>query len=294
MAADVDRRASGWPPPLLSRDARKYTRCSYRGSERDQARNRFADSSMDILYKYSTFSRWPLDMLAKRQLYFGTPQQLNDPYDCRISIRRALSEAVEQAIKSTNVKLTETLKQLRDLEGVYERMEADIGSVGVFSMTKRPNNVVMWTHYADNHAGFCAGFQLSNKFTTHLNDYQIIGAAEAHYSTGNPFADYFNEIAALPELPTWDEFWKALLSIGMVAKARAWEYEDEVRVLRKGGGAVPFEPSELIEIIFGMNMPFEQQQELRQLLAGEDWRHVRFSRVVRGEGFAVSIDDAWA
>lgn len=159
---------------------------------------------METLYKYRDYSMWPLEMLTKREIYFSTPQQLNDPYDCRISIRQALSQAVQQAIGGACAKLTERLEQLRKLDHVYERMEADIGSVGVFSMSKRPDNVVMWAHYADNHAGFCAGFKLSPKFTTHVNDYQVVGAADVLYSAANPFADYFNEVARQPSVPSWD------------------------------------------------------------------------------------------
>jgi len=228
-------------------------------------------------------------MLIKRQLYFATPVQLNDPYDCRISIRQALSQAIEGVERNGSRSFRQTLERLRKIDHIYEKMETDIGSVGVLSLSKCPTNVVMWTHYADNHRGFCAGFQLSEKFTTHHNDEQIVGICGVHYSGENPFVEFFEEIATAEKPPSWEEFWQSLLSMGMVAKAVAWGYEEEVRVLRKEGGPVSFEPSELAEIVFGMNMPASDRATLRQLLAGGEWSHVKFKEIVRSKAFAVDI-----
>ena len=52
-----------------------------------------------------------------------------------------------------------------------------------------------------------------------------------------------------------------------------------------------FEPSELVEVVFGLNMPSDQQASLRELVAGDYWRHVRFRKAIRSDGFAVRIDD---
>lgn len=230
-------------------------------------------------------------MVIKRQLYFATPVQLNDPYDCRISIRQALSQAIEGAEPNGNPTFCQTLERLRKLDHIYEKMEADIGSVGVLSLSSCPINVVMWTHYANNHRGFCAGFQLSEKFTTHLNDEEIAGICSVDYSGKNPYVEFFEKIAVAQNPPSWEDFWQELLSTGMVAKAVAWGYEKEVRVLRKGGGPVSFEPSELAEIVFGMNMPDPDRDTLRYLLRGAEWNHVKFREIVRPEGFAVDIAD---
>lgn len=231
-------------------------------------------------------------MVIKRQLYFPTPVQLNDPYDCRISIREALRQAIEGAERRGKCTFRQTVEHLQKIDNIYEKMEADIGSVGVLSFSKCPTNVVMWTHYADNHRGFCAGFQLSEKFTTHHNDEQIFGICDVQYSGENPFVEFFEEIAIAEDPPSWEEFWQSLLSMGMVAKAVAWRYEEEVRVLRKGGGPVSFEPLELAEIVFGMNMPASDRATLRHVLASGEWSHVKFREIVRSKGFAVDIANA--
>jgi hypothetical protein len=78
----------------------------------------------------------------------------------------------------------------------------------------------------------------------------------------------------------------------MVAKAKPWSYEGEVRVLRKNPGPVAFATSELTDIVFGMNMPESDRSTVRQLLGGPEWGHVRYKEIVRSEGFAIRIVDA--
>ena len=62
-------------------------------------------------------------MLTKREVYFASPGQLNDPYDCRISIRRALEETIEKAGRNGNRKLQEQLERFRKIDHIYEKME---------------------------------------------------------------------------------------------------------------------------------------------------------------------------
>lgn len=246
---------------------------------------------MPTLYKYRPFSARARKILVNREVYFASSEQLNDPYDCRISIRQALRDAVEAAAWAESRTLRETLERFQKIDHVYERMEEDIRNAGVFSLAKHPTNAVMWAHYAENHRGFCIGFDLSEKFTTHRNAEQIIGTDDVRYTKTNPFKDYFEEVAAARQPPTWEEFFPALLSRGMVAKAAAWGYEEEVRVLRKNSGTVSFSPAEVVEIVFGLNMASENRATIRHLLSGDQWRHVHFREIVRVEGFAIDIQD---
>jgi hypothetical protein len=84
------------------------------------------------------------------------------------------------------------------------------------------------------------------------------------------------------------------MSIGMIAKAAPWSYEHEVRVLRKTSGTVSFSCSELVEIVFGLNMQPDSRATIRDLLSADQWKHVRFREIVRTEGFAIDIQDARA
>jgi hypothetical protein len=118
-------------------------------------------------------------------------------------------------------------------------MDGNLASVGVFSLSKTPTHVLLWSHYASNHSGFCIGFRLPDSLSTHNNSHQLVGASDVGYSTANPFVEYFREMALAPAIPEWNEFWVSLLSIGMAVKAETWKYEEEVRILRANPGS-PF------------------------------------------------------
>lgn len=248
----------------------------------------FADQT---LYKYRGYTAYALEMLINRELYFASPEQLNDPYDCRINIRDSLRAAIDLAEKEQNKKIQVRLTQFRKIDHVYEKMDRDLASVGVFSLSKTPTHVLLWSHYAANHTGFCVGFRLPDSLTTHENSHQIIGASDVGYSTGNPFVEYFREIAAAPAIPEWGEFWVTLLSVGMAVKAESWKYEEEVRILRANPGSVPFSPSDLAEVIFGLNMPSRNRETIKRILSSSEWSHVKFKEVVRTDAFALAVKD---
>ena len=244
------------------------------------------------LYKYRAYTAYALEMLINRELYFARPDELNDPYDCRLNIGTSLGAAIARAEQLQNQELHQRLQRLRGIDHVYEKMDRDLSSLGVFSLSRTPTHVLLWSHYAGNHSGFCAGFQFSEGLITHRGPHGIIGASDVGYSTSNPFIEFFEEIASTQNVPPWEEVWPTLLSVGMAVKADAWRYEEEVRILRKEPGLVPFAPGELTEIVFGLNMSSRSRATLRRLFSGNDWTHVRFKEIVRVHDFSFQLRDA--
>lgn len=168
-------------------------------------------------------------------------------------------------------------------------MHSDIAGIGVLSLSKDPLNVLMWAHYAANHEGFCAGFDFPENFTVASMETGMIGKHDAIYNEGNPVTDYLMDFAERSFAMTdserresWNsEFWINLMGISMVSKAKPWEYEDEVRFLRREPGPVSFAPESLTEIIFGVAMSDERRETIRKILSAPEWRHIRFKEMVR-------------
>lgn len=242
-----------------------------------------------ILYKYRSYNCRSLSILKNRELYFSDPKHFNDPVDCQIGIYSALKSAVDLAQKEDST-VKEKLQKLGKLEEIYTKIENDVKRSAVFSLSKEENNALMWSHYTDSHTGFSLGFTLSNTFTEYNESNAIFGKNEAHYSEDNPFVDYFLEFAKCTQPPEWNEFWVSLLSMGLVVKSKAWEYENEVRIIRGKPGKVQFSPSELSVVIFGLNMKSTKRQKIRKLLSGHEWNHVQMKEVIReDDGFRLKV-----
>lgn len=249
-----------------------------------------------VLYKYRGYSDRSLEIIANRQVYFATWEQLNDPFDCRIDIARSLETACIEAKARDSPAVRATLEKFCNLGDFYSNAQADVAKAGIFSLAKSPVSAPMWAHYGSNHKGFCLGFRLSEKFTKHDKDEGIIGVAHVDYCNDNPFTELFHEFAAKVSRgtgdeenlnATWADFWQSIYSAGLTSKNEAWKYEEEARVLKKEGGLVSFEPPELVEVVFGMDMPPSARETIMSLLESSEWGHVRLKEIQRGSGFAL-------
>jgi hypothetical protein len=250
-----------------------------------------------ILYKYRAFNENSLSMLINQELYFAAPKQLNDPYDCQISIRMAIESAIssnniaEELQNEAKLRLTK-LRDHLEKHNIIEKIEQDISAAGIFSLSCINDDHLMWAHYADNHRGFCLGFQVYKRLSDLKND-TIMSPVRYWPADTNPYRMLFMEYALADELMPWEELWISLFSIGFETKCKAWEYEGEVRAIRKNSGPHPFEPNELREVIFGVKMLPVHRKTIRQLLSGEEGQHVRFRKVTKKESdFKLTIIDS--
>ena len=228
-------------------------------------------------------------MLKNREFYFSDSEHLNDPVDCQIGIYNALIMAADRAKKELPL-AKEKLQKLGSLNSLFQSVENDVKRSAVLSLSKKNNNVLMWSHYADGHNGFAAGYKLSSNFTKYNENDAILGTNEVSYFENNPFIDFFLEYAESTQTLSQREFAVHLISMGLVAKSEPWKYEKEVRVVRGKPGIVSYNPNELREIIFGLKMEKRKRQIIKRILSGPQWKHVQMQEVIReNDGFKLSV-----
>ena len=144
------------------------------------------DDYPEEYFKYRGYSAQSLAALINRELYFASPAQLNDPHDCQLNIPEALEAAVvavsnmKKLIKMREQLLTK-LEQFGKLETLYQKIASDWGQSGVLSLSEVSICPLMWTHYADEHRGFCMGFELQAPFVEFNNEHQVIGRTKVGY-----------------------------------------------------------------------------------------------------------------
>lgn len=121
---------------------------------------------------------------------------------------------------------------------------------GVICLTKRPDNYLMWSHYAHSHSGFCIGFD--DGFINAFDDGFFV-RGEVKYSSDVPVVNFFTDSA------------KEIAAALCLNKSDVWEYEEEVRIVTENCGVKLFDKSLIKEITIGCKASSQLQNYVHQL-----------------------------
>lgn len=243
-------------------------------------------------YKYLPFNEDSIKILTEGTIKFTDPKAFNDPFD-----GRAVYEGNIEAIKKTRSKVI--LKYGKEILGLSPakaiqssgkiaaqmKINAESGAVnnnlassfGMVCLTLKPDNLLMWSHYADSHKGFIVGFKIPTDATFYKHEEihaaryltECLYPFDVSYYTERPVVSYGSD----SDLETSH---KALLS-----KSVDWEYESESRVIdttRPPGVYLYNRNLILHSVIAGLNMENKDYQQLgsiiRDLKEKEELNHL--------------------
>lgn len=167
--------------------------------------------------------------MADNKVWLSTPVSFNDPFDCAINLDRSkLAESVAHAVEKAtqNAEVEDSLKvPSEEDELAYERLRDGLGSlmqnIGVFCLSEAPDEILMWSHYAENHKGFCIEYKIDE--TSPLTTM----ARPVKYTDVYPSLSVKNLHAGATE---------AFLEACLFTKAKQWSYEKEWRAIMDVGG----------------------------------------------------------
>lgn len=226
-------------------------------------------------YKYMEIDDGSLCVLTEGTLKYTCPLEFNDPFDCRPSYsKEALSkvgdtkkELIDAAAKRLGLSPAEKVQEKRKLAkkienyvGTDEFVKATLSRIGVVSLSTDPQNILMWSHYADFHRGFVVGFKIP-LFGTHeqgLDGGYNLVPFEVDYSQRRPEVHYGVDSP------------QAVLQKMVFTKSDHWHYENEQRVIehQRGPGIHPYNRDSLLNsVIAGMNISKEDFQRLSEIVA---------------------------
>lgn len=231
-----------------------------------------------FLYKYRAVNKNSLEILINRKLYLATTSQFNDPFDGQLMPRDFMSELRELGYKGDDTEISR-----------HEQFVGDrLNGYGVLSLSKKCNDILMWSHYADSHKGFCLGFKddLWRYFDDH--DWPIVHMP-IRYSSKHPFIDIHNDLISKKRFNSNDGFLnlcdmsQALLDAAITVKHSSWDYEEEERIVSEVSGLHSFRTEALGSLVLGMNISDSNEATIRSLLDNDQWRHVRLFKAKRGK-----------
>jgi hypothetical protein len=185
----------------------------------------------DVLYKYLPPER--IDILEGVEIRFSRPSDFNDDFDSHYLVPSA------QGLKGTGARF------------LFKNR------IGIFCLTERADDHVMWVHYAANHTGFILGFDASAHFFR--DDGRTLGKVI-----------YQARPNVLPEADVRACF----------RKSNDWKYEKEWRCVRKFESSEPrmvgLDPALVKEIVFGFRMKPWHITRIMQLVTEYEMNHVKF------------------
>lgn len=228
------------------------------------------------LYKYEAFTEQSLQNLKAQVIYFGSPKNFNDPYDCALvpTIKSPSDSEVESLIPSYLNKplpknnasgfLKPSADKLRDMllranERALKTSQENIVLRGISCFSEVNNELLMWSHYGGKYKGFCLEFDTSHQ--------PFEKAIKVKYSTEMPHID--------PTTMLLKDDFDSVMAL-YSTKSMSWSYEKEWRVFHEEAGMAYHYPTKcLTGIYFGPAISSEALEIICLVLQGQN-PHVGF------------------
>lgn len=217
-------------------------------------------------YAYRSASDYMIDALKNEKLSMSAPTTFNDPFDCPIlellnqygdAISKLIREAYQECLKITcfvkNTKLE--LKFDEDGNRFLEPKHANDPEEFL--------NELMWAHYAKNHTGVCIKYHFHNDLTKFADKSKRQIA-------------YFRDIEYTSDMDVYRKNGSINLRDAFFAKGKAWEYENELRLLAydpngSGDYACIDAKDSVAAVYFGLKCPKDKRNEIMNILKDRKW-----------------------
>lgn len=198
------------------------------------------------VFKYFSVNENSVDSLKQKYLFHSHFKYFNDPFDCSLDLI-----SFDKEKKKT--------KQKKFEKSTIDTFE----NIGVCSYTLNPNSILMWSHYANKHTGYCLEFR-SNQNRDGINPL---------------FVNYINDFK---KASFYKERKNSLFHM-LYSKSKEWEYEQELRTVinlladtkiidRK----IPFIEDDLLAVYFGIECENKVSSMIMQIVMRQYSNNIKF------------------
>ncbi len=223
-----------------------------------------------VFYKYREF---PLDcdelgwkrlelMLSDRQIYFASPKQLNDPFDCfpHVTLEGSTAEiqqkcenyVAEMVEERDRIRVTERHRADPGFQAAVDHLVQDITNqrarsgklydqidkhTGVYCMSTCADSILQWSYYASGHTGFALEFTIPSNSAPPFD--MVVGV---EYVADRQGVEVFDLLSKNNKSYLWQLVRR---------KLDRWQHEGEVRAFVTRSGVARFTPDALTSVIFG-------------------------------------------
>ena len=235
---------------LKKRVVKNYPRFFYRYISLDSADNNSINKLRDII--------------VESTLWLSSSDAFNDPFDTKAKViinssPDKLRGKIKQLLKTHKPELGGIRRnqeinrimanQSELLKNINNSTEKSFKKIGTCCFTTNPRNLLMWSHYANQHKGIVLQFEVAKDISAFLKTVSV------DYVKDYPIINWVNE--------TEKEIRKGFLN-----KFEDWEYENEWRIVHVFGANtyIDFKPEALTGVVFGCKSDISVKEAVKQLL----------------------------
>ena len=229
-------------------------------------------------YKYTSIDEkheeFSSCIFTDNQLYFRPANEFNDPFDCKFQVQSTRSKKdafgysqylAQEYSRGSNRRerratASEDSKAFRDpdvLHRVRKGMMQTRETSGICCLSAVRDDILMWSHYAKAHQGFCLEFSSDLHVIDLPRTKRRVLPLPIMYSPTYP-------VVILGQRDNRDDLHKMVRQI-FLTKAEQWNYEDEWRMIilhKTKEGLYKFPPQCLTGVIFGCLMLDEHKDKI--------------------------------
>ena len=243
------------------------------------------------LYKYRSMASVGLEEhFCQGKIYLNDATRFNDPFECRPALtfhqsplkrKMLLREMTKHRFPNADKRTMKKLMKgkgylLTDPVALARAYGGFVSTVGIYCLSEKNDDLLMWSHYSDSHRGLCLQFDASADRTIFWEAFKVI------YQEDYP-------VVNIMDMGKGEEFRKALLT-----KSAHWTYEQERRVLRMeqegGPGYYQFSPELLTGVIFGALMTAEDKKTVTHWIKAYPTRISIHQAALNGSKYQLDIN----
>ncbi|MBQ8646456.1 MAG: DUF2971 domain-containing protein [Bacteroidales bacterium] len=209
-----------------------------------------SDYFSEGLLSFRTYNEYSLSDLINNEITICSPRVMNDPYDTLIIKWGDYMREYRKDIEHIN-------EYCDALNGYRIRSFSDIKDVDGKEMV---GNIIMWSHYASQHTGFCVKYKFSQDFIKREERHSTIFKKISYKDSDESFT--FKDMDSMDT------------DFALATKFHSWKYENEIRLVSYQPdvsgyfSSIPLDQYSHIECIyFGYRCPVKRIATIKRILS---------------------------
>ncbi|MDP2335163.1 MAG: DUF2971 domain-containing protein [Bacteroidota bacterium] len=204
-------------------------------------------------------------------------RELNDLKNCQIFVpnKELLNDPCEMLTDDISfIQLLEYIERkkgisIEKIKSEFEIFKDRILKAGIFSLSvsKEPLNLLLWSHYANSHKGFCIEYDLDvlTQYNNEVNTFWVNYSDKIPVFKPKLFLGKDNEV-----IRHFTGF-----------KSKYWKYENEFRLLYDNSGLQDYEHKAVRSIYFGIRMDDKEKERIFETLQGRSIQYFQMCLLPR-------------